>query len=376
MADAFKNVFNAELIAMMARHFKRVWAGFDELAFIDHAGRDLDSLELKQRSDQITQAMVETLPQHFTEAATVVIASLHPKDDIDLSDMGSDDRGLRGWATMPMTEYVGRHGIADFDLGMTVQKEITKRGSSEFGIRRFIIANQDRALATLADWAGDQNYHVRRLVSEGSRPRLPWAIRLPSLIDDPSPLFPILERLKDDDEEYVRRSVANNLNDIAKDHADKIAEIAAAWSTDANPARHKLIRHACRSLVKQGHKPTLAALGYKAPEVNLARFNILTPKVAFGDKLQFEIALRSTANNSQNLIVDYVIHHMKANGKQSPKVFKWKTLKLKRNECHQASRNHAIKPITTRKYYPGAHKVVIQINGETLGSASFELMME
>ncbi len=376
MPEPFKNFFNPDMIALMGSHFKRAWSSFDETLFVDEATHDLDALELKERANQIELALENQLPKQFGEAAPILLASLHPDDDVDLSGTSMDERGIRGWAILPMTQYVGKHGLNNFDLGMDVQKELTKRFSSEFGIRHFILKDQDRALAKLTEWASAPNYHVRRLVSEGTRPRLPWAMQLPALIQNPEPLFPILDRLKDDPKEYVRRSVANNLNDVAKDHPDKVAKIAKDWMKGAGKEREKLVRHACRTLIKQGHPQTLSALGYKEPQVTLEVFEVLTPTVQFGSKLQFELALRSDAATDQNLILDYVVHHQKANGKTSPKVFKWKTFVLKPGQSSTFQRNHTIKPVTTRTYYPGTHQIEIQLNGIKLGTREFELLME
>lgn len=359
----------------MACHLKRVWAGFNEDAFVKVATHDLQTLELKQRSDQIKRALGQCLPTSFADAAKILVNSLHPDDDIDLSGTFMDEKGIRGWAIMPMCQYVGEHGLDDFDLGMNVQKELTKRFSSEFGIRFFLLKDKDRALETLTEWAGDSNYHVRRLVSEGTRPRLPWAMRLPVFIENPDPLFPILELLKDDEQEYVRRSVANNLNDISKDHPDKVAAIAARWIVGASPMRNKLVRHACRTLVKQGHPVALAALGYKKPEITLKKLDVRTPVLQFGDPLRFSMKLKSEASFDQKLAVDYKIHHRKANGKTTPKVFKWKTMILEAGEVHKAERKHPIRAITTRKYYGGAHQLEIMINGESQGFADFDLKM-
>jgi len=375
MPEPFKNLFNPKMIKLMAVHFKRAWGKFDDQTFIKEASHNLGSHELKERSRQITRAMASHLPASFSKAAPILVKSLHIEDDVDLSGASMDDNGIRGFATMPMTEYVGEHGLIDFDLGMNVQKEITKRGSSEFGIRPFILSDQKRALATLKEWARSENFHVRRLVSEGSRPRLPWAMQLPPLIENPDPLFPILDLLKDDAQEYVRRSVANNLNDIAKDHPDKVAAITKKWLMGATIERERMLRHACRTLIKQGHKKTLSALGYENPKISLNSFDILTPVVQYGDALKFKIAIQSTATTDQNLIVDFIIHHQKANGKTSPKVFKWKTLNLKAGAEHNAEKKHAIKPITTRVYYPGTHRVEIMINGESQGITAFELVM-
>lgn len=375
MPEPFKNNFNPEMIALMGKHLKKAWGDFDEGSFVAKATKNLEMLELKQRSDQIMRALESCLPKSLPAAAEILLGSLHPEDDIDLSGTSMDDRGIRGWAILPMTDYVGAHGLADFDLGMQVQKEMTKRFTAELGIRQFFIADQQRALDIVARWIDDPNYHVRRLVSEGSRPRLPWAVRLPALVENPDPLLPLLERLKDDPSEYVRRSVANSLNDIAKDHPDKVAATAGRWLRDASPEREKLVRHACRSLVKQGHAATLAALGYGEPEVALESLEVHTPVVQFGGELRFEVCLSSQAAKDQNLIVDYAIHHRKANGGSTAKVFKWKILRLRGGAAHKAEKIHRIRPITTRVYYAGTHRVEIKVNGKSLGVADFELVM-
>lgn len=212
-------------------------------------------------------------------------------------------------------------------------------------------------------------------VSEGTRPRLPWGQRLGMFVDDPAPVIGLLEALKDDPEEYVRRSVANNLNDIAKDHPDVVAKIARRWLKGASKNRQRLVRHACRTLIKQGHKSTLSALGYKAPEVKVPSLIIETPRVTLGLALDFTVHLKSTAETDQALVIDYAVHHLKANGRTQAKVFKWKTLTLKAKTTHKASRKHPMRKITTRVYYPGRHLLDIRVNGEVLASKAFELVL-
>ncbi len=274
-----------------------------------------------------------------------------------------------------MTHYVGLHGLEHFDLSMRLLKEMTKRSSSELGIRFFLLEKPERTLSVLKSWTNDSNYHVRRLVSEGTRPRLPWAMRLPAFIEDPAPILPLLEALKDDENEYVRHSVENNLNDIAQDHPDVVAQLAKRWLKKAGKNRERLVRHACRTLIKQGHQRTLQALGYGSPRVELKKLGILTPRVIFGEALMFELCLVSTSKQTQPLIIDYIIHHRKANGSMAPKVFKWKATTLASRETLRATKNHAIKKITTRVYYPGTHKLEVMVNGVSLGSKTFKLIM-
>ena len=200
-------------------------------------------------------------------------------------------------------------------------------------------------------------------------------MRLPLLAADPSPVLPILTALRDDPEEYVRRSVANHLNDIAKDHPDLVGVIASEWMRDADTNRMRLVRHACRTLVKEGHPGALAAFGLKPPEVEVHPLSILTPQVAFGGSLKFSATIRSTADEPQDLVVDYVLHLRKANGRLAPKVFKWKRFTLGPREVRTDDRSHAIRPITTRRCYSGIQELSLRINGRDFGQAEFELLI-
>lgn len=374
MAEPFKNLFNENVIRDMAGHLARAWPAFDQVAFTEVALRNLEGLELKQRSAQITEALKAFLPDDYERAGAIMLTSLAPEEFPD-QDFKPSEAGVSGWAIMPMVDYVGLYGLDHFDLSMTLFKELTKGFSSEFGIRYFLNQEPERTLAVLTSWLDDPSRHVRRLISEGTRPRLPWGMRLQNFVADPAPVLPLLEALKDDPEEYVRRSVANNLNDIAKDHPDLVAEIAGRWLENASKDRQRLVRHACRTLIKQGHQGTLKAMGYAAPQVDLAAITITTPEVTFGEELIFDLGLMSTSDQSQKLIIDYAIHHRKANGSTSPKVFKWKQVTLKDRAPLKATKKHAIKAITTRKYYPGQHKLEIFINGVSFGLKEFELIM-
>ncbi len=372
--EPFKNIFSPELVGWLADHLGRHARGFDRLAFEGAILPTLDQLELKDRAQLIADAVHRGLPDDNAERARILEAILHP-DELDHADQPSDEDGICGWAILPLTMVVGQHGIGDFDRALGLQKEMTKRFSAEFGVRHFLIADQDRALRIMSGWIADPNRHVRRLVSEGTRPRLPWAMQLPRLIEAPSPMLPVLEALRDDAEEYVRRSVANHLNDIAKDHPDLIADIAKSWLRDADSKRERLVRHACRSLIKSGHRGALEAFGLGAPKIAPVDIRIETPAVEYGGALNFSADLTSTAAQSRNLVVDYLVHFRKANGKLAAKVFKGTKLCLGPGETYTFARSHPIRPITTRKYYPGVQGLSLRINGEDFGYAEFELEM-
>ena len=373
MPEPFKNFFNPKMIRLMADHLHASDKSFQRAKFVRKATRGLDALELKERSNHILGALEVSLPADYRNACDIMLGSLHPEFDLALSNTEMDRGGIRSWAIMPMADYVARHGLDDFDFSMDVLKELTKRFSSEFAIRKFILTDTERAMRHITNWTGDPCQHVRRLASEGTRPRLPWGTQLTMFVDDPSPVLPILEALKGDPEEYVRRSVANNLNDIAKDHPDTVAGIAKCWTVGASTDQKRLVRHACRTLIKRGHQATLKALGYRKAKVALDTIQLVTPVVRLGGKLEFAITLHSEARKSPPLIIDFVIHPLKANGTTRPKVFKWKNIELAAGEDLSISKRHPMKKITTRVYYPGKHELEIQINGESFGRVTFEL---
>ncbi len=375
MPEPLKNLFNPNMITLMGNHLKRIDPDFKLEKFITIATKDIDALELKQRSTQIRQALEIALPANYRKACNIMLAALDPATDIDLTQTTMEQAGIRGWAIMPMADFIAVHGLDDIDFSLGMLKAFTKRFSAEFAIREFLLSDPKRTLICLQDWATDPNYHVRRLVSEGTRPRLPWAIGLSMFVKDPAPLIPLLEILKDDPKEYIRRSVANNLNDIAKDHPDLVAKIADKWLKDASKDRQKLVRHACRTLIKQGHKATLQAFGYKAPNLKTHILSIETSRVELGGHLEFSAALTSNSNKNQDLIIDFVVHHMKSNGTTAPKVFKWKTLRLPAHKSISIVKKHPMKPITTRVYYAGQHQLELQINGESFGRVNFELVL-
>lgn len=373
MPEPFKNAFNKNLISTMADAIQQVWPAFNKTDFISMSLKDLETLELKQRSQQITAALTKALPSDFEQAARILVDSLNAHYDQD----GSNSQpGMAGWGVMPIADYIGQQGLEHFELGMDALKDITKHFSSEFGIRYFILHGPEWALSIMTTWTSSPDHHIRRLVSEGTRPRLPWAMQLPVFIENPQPLIPLLEALKDDGEEYVRRSVANNLNDIAKDHPDLVADIAEQWLIDASTERKKLVKHACRTLLKSGHPKVLRIFGYGQPLLKGISIEMHTPEVRLGASVEFTLCLGSASKQNQPLMIDYIVHHQKSNGQTSPKVFKWKTVTLKKGGQLVATKKHTIKRITTRKYYSGKHSIEIMVNGVSVGKDEFILSVE
>ncbi len=372
--EPFKNNLSLTLISHLGTLLENNIEGFNKELFNKEILFSLDSLGLKARTQLIADQLHLFLPADYKKRADILKAILHPNKDYH-KDLHSDADGIRNWGMLPLTMVVGQHGIDDFEGSLNLLKEMTSRFSSEFDVRYFLISDQDRALNIMRGWIDDADHHIRRLVSEGTRPRLPWGMKLQRLADDPTPMLPILEALRDDSEEYVRRSVANHLNDIAKDHPDLVANLAIKWMVDADKNRKRLLRHACRTLIKQGHPLALQAFGYVPPEVEVNALHIKNKVVLFGDGVEFSLKLKSIGKQPQPLIIDYLVYFKKANGKLVAKVFKWKVLTLKAGETLSLKKSHPIRPITTRQYYAGTQGLSLRINGQDFSYAEFQLTM-
>ncbi len=375
--EPFKTLLNGALVARMAQHLQRVHRGFDATRFTALAGHGLDALEMKARAMQMADALEATLPADFDQACGVLEAALAPPWPGDR--LGSDDpcrHGLEGWALWPAGEFVARRGRGHTVRALQALHALTQRFSAEFAIRPFIVDDPDTVFATLQRWTADPSAHVRRLVSEGSRPRLPWGLRLQALVADPSPALPLLAALQDDDSAYVRRSVANHLNDIAKDHPGLVVDWVRRHRPGAPPPRLALLRHASRTLVKDGHGPMLAAWGLGHAFDGHAELSLGATRCSLGGTLPFALTLRSGAPRPQTLVVDYAVHHVKADGSRRPKVFKGWTLTLAPGEARVLARRHPLKRVTTRRYHAGLHALDLRLNGHVVAHAEFQLEIE
>ena len=373
MAEALKDqFFNPSMIAVLADHLLRCAPEFDRSAFVQLAGNGLHELELMQRSAQITRALHRHLPGDFEKAAEILLGTLHPDEQRAIADLKSDASGLAGFIVLPMSVFVAESGQDHFDLTIGLLKEMTKCFSAEFAIRFFLQKDLKRTLKVLSKWVLDENFHVRRLVSEGSRPRLPWAMRLPALMKDPSPLFPLLEKLKSDPELYVRRSVANSLNDIAKDHPERVIRTARSWHGNCAETDW-IVKHACRTLLKQGRRDALALFGFGPVCLkNKIRLSLAKTKIRMGGKLEFAFKADVTKGKDRKLRLEYVIDFVKANGKTSAKVFHVSE-KTRVGDMIAFTRAHSFADLTTRKHYAGAHTLSVIVNGQKAAFAIFEL---
>lgn len=353
-----KEWFDEARFREIAGHFSELSPAFNRRRFLEVALDGLAERSLMQRLHQCAVATEAALPGTYRQKLRP-LRQLAPR-------LGHE------FVAIFLCDFVASYGLGDFDHSLEALRFFTVFGSAEFAVRPFLVADQARTLATMHRWTRDPHEKIRRLASEGSRPRLPWGLRLTSLVRDPTPTRGILEALKDDSSASVRRSVANHLNDITKDHPEIVLDQLAGWSLERAHLR-SIARHACRTLIKRGHPEALRLFGFgRRPEV-VATLRALPGKLWLGDRLSLQATLRSTSARRQQLAVDYVIHYVKSGGTTSEKVFKWCEVEVAPKEAVELAKSQVIRDFTTRRHYPGRHRVELQVNGIRLAATAFEL---
>jgi 3-methyladenine DNA glycosylase AlkC len=369
MAEPLKNYYGPDVPARIARMIKEVDSGFDEDAFLADALDGYQALELTPRARQIAQALGRHLPQDYERAIEILIASLGPK--LQAAEL----TGIDVFVYLPHVFFIAEFGVDHFEASMRAQYELTQRFSAEYSIRVFLERYPQQTLGRLREWAFDSNAHVRRLVSEGTRPRLPWAPRLRAFQDDPRPVLELLDILKDDPELFVRRSVANNLTDIGKDNPAALIETCRRWMRDASPQRSWLVRHALRSAVKRGEPEALEILGFlPATGVQVGEIDITPAMASIGDSITFTVELSNEGSATQRLLIELRVHFVKANAHPSPKVFALKELELRPNGSVQLTKKISLAQHTTRTHYPGQHRVEVLVNGRPSATGVFDIV--
>lgn len=344
------------------------------------AAQGVDGLSLRARSDFVSAALIADLPDDYATVAAIFRRAL-------------DEPGFTGWMIWPVTETVTTLALAAdaaalvepgaststastrtaFDDGLELLAELTPRLTGEFAIRRFLEADLDRALGIIQTWTVHPNEHVRRLASEGTRAFLPWAIRVRALLAHPHSTTPILTALRSDESEYVRRSVANHLNDLGRQSPEVATTLARSWMADADAHTQWVVRHGLRVLIKKAYPPALALLGFDEVSVTVGDPVLDVATVTMPGSLGFEFDITNTGETAARLAVDYLVYYVKANGTLAPKVFKLTTTTVPAGETVRMRKRHAFHPMTTRVHYPGAHALELQINGQRYARTSFEL---
>lgn len=359
-SPALKEIFNAERLQHIATEMTAVYPAFNAKAFLKLANQGLAELSVMQRLARVSESLNAVIALDY-EQTLELLRALAPRLN-------------SRFVSMFLPHYVATYGAHAFELSMDALKYFTAFGSSEFAVRHFLRSDFERALALMNQWSLDENEHVRRLASEGSRPRLPWSFRLEQVQADPSLAASILDNLNADSSLYVRKSVANHLNDITKDHPQWVLELIEGWSLE-DPRTAWIARHALRNLIKQGNQRALAIIGAGSkPHVEIQHLKVEPPVIRLGEKITLSFALKSTLSDSQRLVVDYAIDYVKASGSTSAKVFKLKGLTLAANARENLSRAQHIRQLSTRTHYAGKHAVHILVNGERLASSAFEIL--
>jgi len=359
MAEELRAEINLERIFHISELYQKAYPSFDRKSFLADMEVGFADLALKERLTRLSSLSHQYLPDDFRTAVGI------------LKDISPEVDGVLLHMYVP--EFIATYGLSDVDFSLGTLRDVTQYSSSEFAIRFFLRQDFEGVLPTMIKWSEDENHHVRRLSSEGLRTRLPWSFYLKNLMQDPTPVLPVLENLKADPELYVRKSVANHLNDVSKDNPEMMLDWVEGWDLG-----HKhtawIIKHACRSLIKQGHPRSFALFGFeKTPEVSMEGFQLIPQTLTLGHELTFEFTLKNDTDRDQKLAVDYAVHYMKKNGKTSPKVFKLKELILEKNSQTHIQKTQKFQDYTTRKHYPGTHHIDVIINGTVIKTASFTL---
>lgn len=355
--EPLKEMFNAAYYRRLANCVKQIYKPFDDSKFLVQAIAPIAALSLNERMRHTSVVLHTYLPTDYQKSVGIL------KETIPLL--------TPGYTNLVFPDFVSQYGLHDFKTSLEALHYFTRFGSSEFAIRTFLKADLERSFKSVVQWSEDENEHVRRLSSEGSRPRLPWSFKLDAIIQNPALTKPILENLKQDDSLYVRKSVANHINDISKDTPDYVLKLVKGWDKE-HPHTAWIVKRGCRSLFKQGDKRSLAAFNYtKDVKVALRKFKLSADSIRIGDSISFQFELKSEKSKKQKLMIDYRVYYVKKGGSALPKVFKLKELDLSINESVLISKKQSFKDFTTRKHFPGKHKLEIMVNGIIFKSVNF-----
>ncbi|MCP3033308.1 DNA alkylation repair protein [Halobacillus sp. A1] len=352
-----KDIYHKEFLERLADALHKQSSGFDKERFLSLVySNDWEQLEFKQRVGRITASMHEALPQPYIQALPIIKRT------------APEFEGLPG---IVFPDYMAQYGTDDWEESMQALRDVTEFSTSEFAIRSFLLKDLNQTLDQMFLWAEDDNEHVRRLASEGSRPRLPWGQTVPYLKEHPERLLPLLEKLLEDESLYVRRSVANHLNDVTKTHPQLVLDIVEQRKGH-NENTDWILRHACRTLLKQGNYQALQLFGYHSSDsLHVHQFTLDQSKISIGDSLSFTFQVSAEADTK--LRVEYAIDYVKKNGRKSRKVFQASDTTIKTGEEKSFMRNQSFRNMTTRKHYPGTHTLAIIVNGIEKISQDFDL---
>lgn len=358
--EKLSNFFNETYYLHLSNLIKEVYPAFQKNKFYKDVIFELEKYELMQRLRNTALLFHKYLTNDYRKNVEILkeVVKNEPPH----------------FRNLIFPDYVQLFGIDDYEFSLDALTYFTQFSSSEFAVRHFILKDEKRTIQEMEKWSKSDNFHIRRLASEGSRPRLPWSFKLHSIDKNPKITSKILENLKEDKELYVKKSVANHLNDFSKDYPNFVLETLKTWDLN-NLDSLWIAKHATRTIVKQGNKDALKLFGF-TNEVKIRVENFITnkDKIKLGDTLNFSFDIISDSDSSQNLVIDYIIHYNKKNEKHTTKVFKLKNYNLNPSENLKVTKNQTFKDFTTRKHFLGEHFIEIQINGNSYGKYSFFLV--
>jgi 3-methyladenine DNA glycosylase AlkC len=360
-----KDIYSLEFYNRFSDSVSQAIPGFNAINFKDLIlVEDFTRMEWKERMKHTTRVLHAFMPENFSDAVKQI--------EKIIAGLRKDNHADGNLAFMFFPDYIETYGIDHFEVSVKALELITPFISCEFAVRPFILKYNQRMMDMMTGLSLHEDYRVRRLASEGSRPRLPWAMAIPFLKKDPSSILPILENLKNDPSEWVRRSVANNLNDIAKDHPDVILGIASRWK-GVSAATDAIIKHGSRTLLKQGHTEILKFYGLSNEQIAVSGFKISTPVIRLGDSVQFSFDVNNGSDMHKTVRLEYGVYYLRSKDRMSKKVFKISERTYPPGETALIQRKQSFRPITTRRYYTGKHRLSIIVNGEEKDILSFEV---
>lgn len=378
MAESFKDIYNEQFFDRFTKDLKIVINDLDVHEFVSQIrDKEWEDRGYKQRTAHITRVLKKFLPANYKEAIAKILELLDGVKHA-LPDFSRIDDKSFGLLTLEyglvLANYIELYGLDDYETSVKAMEKITQFTTCEFTTHVFIVKYPDKMMAQMLAWSKHEHWGVRRLASEGCRPRLPWAMALPNLKKDPTPIIPILENLKNDPARFVRLSVANNLNDIAKDNPEIVISLAKKWYGESAEVDW-IVKHGCRTLLKQGNAEVMGLLGLgEVKSIRIENFRISTPEVKVGDSLEFSFNLLNQGKKKSKVRLEYGLYYQKANGALSKKVCKISEKEYAGNSVIPIIRKHSFRVVTTRKFHPGLHQVAVIINGKEFKKHAFELI--
>ncbi len=378
MVESFKNIYNEQFFNKFTKDLKLVINDFDTDKFVSQImDEEWKNRGYKQRTAHITTVLGKFLPADYKKAVSKILKLLDCVKD-QLPDFSKiDDRNFN-LLTLEygaiLDNYIEQYGINDYQISIKAIEKITQFTTCEFVAHAFIAKYPDEMMKQMLVWSTHEHWGVRRLASEGCRPRLPWAMALPKLKKDPTPIIPILENLKNDPSKFVRLSVANNLNDIAKDNPQMVIALAKSWKGESKDVDW-IIKHGCRTLLKQGNTEIMKLFGFDSIEnITIENYQISTHKVKIGETVEFCFNLSNNNNRNTKIRLEYGIYYQKSNGTLAKRIYKISEKEYAENSVTHIVRKHSFRVITTRHFYPGLHQIAIIVNGNEFDRLNFELI--